>query len=118
MAKLTFSKRDVAAGTILEPGLYTAKVVAVAEKAAKDGKSMNHVIEFAIGDKEIPLTKYFSEKYLAAMIPLLRAAGADVDDEGFELDTNQLVGVEIKVSIINTVYNGKQQNDIDAYLPA
>lgn len=118
MPKLSLSKRDVAAGTILEPGLYDAKITAVSMQPAKDKQSNNYVVEFEIGDQGVPLKKYFSEKYLAAIVPLLKAAGAQVDEDGVEIDTDELVDVEIKVSIINSVYNGKQQNDIEAYLPA
>lgn len=118
MPKISFSKRDIAAGTILEPGLYKAKISTVSTQPTKDKTSMNYVIEFLIGDQEVPLRKFFSEKYVSPMIPLLKAAGADVDEDGFELDLDALVGVELKVSVINGTYNNKPTNDIDSYIPA
>lgn len=116
--KLNFSKRDVAAGTILEPGLYAAKIATVSQQAAKDKQSMNYVVELLVGDNEVPVRKFYNEKFLSPMIPLLKAAGADVDADGFEIDLNALVGVELKVSIINGSYNNKPTNEIDAFMPA
>jgi hypothetical protein len=123
---INFTVGDILRSKLLEAQWYKWQITAVAgptPNAKKDG--VNFTVTFTLIDtgeldgKEI--TRTFSNKAIAMMIPLVAAArGIKVESipkENFQLDTDELVGKKIDGKISMDTYEGQIKNVLEDYMP-
>lgn len=116
--KLTIKPEDVKAAKIITPGPYRFKVRAFYPKPAKD-KSMNYVAELIgmEGDAtDVRILKFFNEKFIAPIVPFLRALGQEVSEDNLtEVDLEGAIGMEVIGFVETSMRDNKPQNDINAW---
>lgn len=124
MAQVSFTKRELNRGKVVEPAWYRCKIETVGEapaKASEKGPSTNYPVEATIlfngdtGDttfKEIPLDWNFNSKAMGFAVGFLQAFGVEVK-EGVRYDLKSAEGREIDIFVDNDVYNNRPINKVN-----
>lgn len=126
MPILTFSKRDLLRGKIVEAGWYRVRIDEVGEEPAANGKSINYPIEATIlfnadtGDKTyegVPIggvpNWMFNSKGLGFASKLIEAVTGEPVTEGSRFELGHLVGKEVDVFIKPNEYNNRLSNRVE-----
>lgn len=135
---LTFnlSEDDFLKGRLVQPGWQSSKIVSYEEKTSKEKvnpqtgervpPSQYIELKFQITDgpdKGAILYNNFSEKAPGFIIPFMEALmGAKLDPKNpehrsFTFTKDKLIGKFIDVEVIRGSYNGKPQNQVNAFKP-
>jgi hypothetical protein len=124
MAQVSFTKRELNRGKVVDPAWYRIKIETVGEapaKASEKGPSTNYPVEGTIlfngdtGDttfREIPLDWNFNSKAMGFAVGFLQAFGVEVK-EGVRYDLKSAEGREIDVFVDNDVYNNRPINKVN-----
>ncbi len=127
MPVIKFETKDVLKSKVLEDKWYSFEIREIpAAVVNAGGDGFNYKVRFALIDageemngKEIERT--FSSKAIGMMIPLVAAARgiplSDIPVEGFQLDTDELVGKKIDGHCKIEIYNGNPNNKVEEYAP-
>lgn len=117
--RVRLEKSDIAAGKLLDPGIYLAQVDSITEGKSKgDGSVVITVKMHGLeGEAEdVPLTAFFSEKFMMPWVNFLKAFGIEVE-AGKEYEVDNLQGEILRVAVDNEEYNNKMQNRVRDFLP-
>jgi hypothetical protein len=120
--KISLSREDVMAATVLKPGWYLCTVKDVWQEAAKTDGSTNTWVKFVVKEgefKDTPLRKNFSEKWMNPIVGYIECfigTGKYVPDT--EVDIEGSKGKDIRVQIQNKLYNGVTQNEVIGFKAA
>lgn len=121
---ISFSKRDLLKGKIVNPDWYRCRVESIGEEAAKaseKGPSTNFPVEVTIlfngesGSTEftdVPITYMFNSKGLGFAIGFLEAFGVTVE-EGKRFDLKSAEGKELDIYIENDLYQNRVTNRVN-----
>lgn len=118
--KLTIKPEDVKASKIITPGKYRFRIQKVYVLPSKGDKSTNYVFDIIglEGSAEgVPIKKFFNEKFISPIIPLLNALGQECSEETLtDVDLESAVNMEVFGFVETTLRDGKTpQNDINAW---
>lgn len=123
MPVIAFSKADVLRTKTVDTGWYEATITRIdGPKEAKSGGSLNFDVIFTLGEKSpIPgkeLNRTFNSKAISMMIPLVAAAkGEAVNENGFQLDTDDLLNKKVDIKVVVDTYEGQLLNKVEEFLP-
>src|SRR5215831_12796440 len=124
MTVISFGKRDLLRGKIVQPAWYRVKIESVGEAPAKTsekGPSTNYPVEGTIifngdtGDKEfagVPLDWNFNSKAIGFAVGFLQAFGVEVK-AGTKFDLASAAGRELDVFMENGEYQGRMLNRVN-----
>lgn len=119
--RLQLTPADVKARKVLTPGPYGWEIRAVYTKPSKEDKSINYVFELVGIDgeaKDVLIRKYFNEKFIAPIVPLLQALGQQVSEEDVtSVDLEAAQGMKVRGIVETRMYQNTPQNDIVAWAP-
>ncbi len=127
MPIIKFETKDILRSKVLEAKWYSWEVRDIGAPVANDkGDGYNYKVRFSLIDagedlngKEVERT--FSSKAIGMMIPLVAAARSvkltDIPVEGFQIDTDELVGKKIDGNCKIDIYNGNPNNKVEEYAP-
>jgi hypothetical protein len=117
--KLTVTKEDVLATTLLNPGWYPITVMGYSEKAAGTDGSLNRFIEFLIDDgpqQGVKLRAVFNEKFAPLLPDYVTACGAKYE-VGVSMDLEETKNLKLMAHVKRGEYNGRPNNEIDGFRP-
>ena len=111
-----------AGGRVVPDGEYTAKIVVAELTESSKGNDMIK-LELKVTGPKAQGSKLYDNcsllpQALFKLRTLLECAGMKVPDGAMDLDTDDLIGEEVGVSVINEIYEGKKRPKIEAYLTA
>ena len=124
MTVISFGKRDLLRGKIVQPAWYRVKIESVGEAPAKTsekGPSTNYPVEGTIlfngdtGDTEfagVPLDWNFNSKAIGFAVGFLQAFGVEVK-AGTKFDLASAAGRELDVFVENGEYQGRMLNRVN-----
>lgn len=126
MSVINFTTGDVLRSKTLPNEWYKWQITNVLRKPSTAGDSNNTVVTFTLIEhspqtdgKEI--VRYFSDKAISMMIPLVCAVRGipqeSLKPEGFQFDTDELLGKKIDGLITTETYEGNLKNVLDTYAP-
>jgi len=129
--RFAITREDVLKGKVVDPGFYKVKIKGIVEgvagpKSANPG-SATVAVHYSITEgkfKDVPLQSTFSELAPGMAVPFFNAllpadkriTDKDDNPELPEFD-EKLIGLELQVNVVNNMYNGKPQNNIQEYRP-
>ncbi len=121
------SKEDILRGKAVKPGVYVLTVKSCKMGPGKSDPSSNVMaVNFTIesgpaGDNSfngIPIDTWFSEKAAGMAIPFIEAVtGHKVPETGANPDFEQCIGRKVKAFIKNEMYQGRNTNKIEGFMP-
>ncbi len=123
MPIVTFSKRDLLQGKVVNPSWYRCKVDAVGENPSKDQGSTNYPVDVTVlfdGETgateftDVPVTFNFNSKAIGMAVPFLGALGVEVVAEK-RMDLKAAEGMTLDIYIGNKQFEGRILNDVKAY---
>ena len=122
MIKISLTPQEIKRGKLIEnPGWYGAEISEVLTKPSKGDKSTNYWVYFKglTGEvKDMQFFRLFNEKALGFIVPFLKAAGVEVNEETGEVqnfDLQALIGRKIKLFIKVGDNQGTPVNQVDGY---
>jgi hypothetical protein len=124
---VSFTKRELLRGKIVDPAWYVLQIEAVGEELSKDKGSTNYPVEATVvmnadnGDTKfegVPIEWNFNSKAIGFARGFLESFGVELEaDKRFELAAAN--GKEIDVFVENGEYLGRMQNRVNhKYRPA
>lgn len=128
MPIIKMNASDMMKGQPIAPGWYKAKIVKFEAKPSKAGDSMNFIPTLELEDKfKTELDHYFSQKAIGTFTPFVAAARgipmqqlideAAESGEEMEIDTDEFLGKQLQVEVVNDTYEGRLTNKMKAFLP-
>jgi len=126
MPIISFSKKDILRGVILDPAWYRVKIDETGEKRSKAGDSDNYLMSATVirnadngdggSDKKpiagVPLDWNFNSKAIGFMVGFFEALGQTVE-EGKRFDLDATVGEVIDIFVENDTYEGRPVNRVN-----
>ena len=126
--KITITKADLLRGETINPGWYKAVIISFVAKPPKTGagESMNYVPTFKLpdlDDRELPFT--FNSKAIGRMGPMIAAVRdkplteivAQMESGALDFDSDEAIGKQLYIHIVNEPYEGRLTNKIGSFLP-
>ena len=121
MPIVSFSKRDLMRGKIVEPAWYVVTIDAIGEAPSKDGGSTNYPVEGTIvknadtGAEDfagVPLDWNFNSKAIGFAVGFLASFGVEVA-EGKRFDLANAAGKTLEVFVENDTWQGRMVNRVN-----
>src|SRR5258708_22794821 len=98
MPGLRFTKEDTLARNQLPTTWYKFNIKAYKQDTAKDGESINHVVDFVVADgaqQGTPVRHWFSEKAMGRIVDFFKVFTGGKVDVGKEYNFEDVVGKQI-----------------------
>lgn len=120
MPLIQFTEKDILRSKVVTPGYYRCRIDGAGQKPAKDGGSMNYLMEATVlfnaddGSKEfagVPIDWNFNSKAMGFMVGFFAALGAEVNTSS-RLNTDNAVGRELDIFIDNQMWEGTMRNRV------
>lgn len=122
MPIVTFTAEDVKRGKIVIPQWYLMTIKSVTRELSKDKSSHNWIVDLVGNSGEatdVPFRRYYSEKALGMMIPLVVSVGGTVNEEtGGSFNSEAMQGKQVEAFVKNELDDkGKLRNSIEDFRP-
>lgn len=119
------SKDDFLASVICKKADWLPlEIEKVEVKPNNEGDSMNYIVDFRVLQNgkqedmnEVPIRKFYSEKYLAPIIPLAAALGTPIGRDGGEFDLERASGKKVMGMVKPGKMGDRDINDIIDFRP-